>query len=96
MKRRCEKRTNDSQHFFQRSDLERHYHSLDLRLELLRMSDVCSILRSGVSHMTMLIKANNQSFAEAAVAVTGLPCLHRSDAICRPGYVEALAGSSLR
>jgi hypothetical protein len=44
----------------------------------------------------MLIKANNQSFAEAAVAVTALPCLHRSDAIRRPGYVIALAGSSLR
>jgi len=44
----------------------------------------------------MLIKANNQSFAEAAVAVTGFPCLHRSDAICRLGYVVALAGSSLR
>jgi len=44
----------------------------------------------------MLIKANNQSFAEAAFAATGSPCLHRSDATCRPGYVEALAGSSLR
>jgi hypothetical protein len=44
----------------------------------------------------MLIKANNHSFAEAAVAVTVLPCRHRSDATCRTGYVEALAGSSLR
>jgi hypothetical protein len=82
--------------FFDAGELERDYHSLGLRLELLRMSDLCSILRSGVSHITMLIKANNQSFAEAAVAVTGLPYLHRSDATCRPGYVEALAGSSLR
>jgi hypothetical protein len=60
------------------------------------MSDFCSIVRSGTSHITMLIKANNQSFAEAAVAVTGFPCLHRRDAICRLGYVVALAGSSLR
>jgi len=87
---------NDFQHFFCPNEFERDYCSLDLRLELLRMSDLCSILRSGASHITMLIKANNQSFAEAAVAVTGLPCLHRTDAICRPGYVEALAGSSLR
>jgi hypothetical protein len=45
----------------------------------------------------MMIKANTQSFfAETAVAVPALPCLHRSDAIRRPGYVVALAGSSLR
>jgi len=60
------------------------------------MSDAWSILRSGTSHITMLIKANNQSFAEAAIAVTALPCLHRSDAIRLGGYVVALAGSSLR
>jgi hypothetical protein len=96
MKRRREKATNGFWNFFRRSHFERDYRSLDLRLELLRMSDPCSILRSGASHITMLIKANNQSFAEAADAVTGLPCLHRSEAICRPGYVEALAGSFLR
>jgi len=45
----------------------------------------------------MMIKANTQSFlAEAAIAATALPCLHRSDAIRRYGHVVALAGSSLR
>ncbi len=84
-------------HFLLRSVHERDYCSLDLRLELLRMSDLCSILRSGTSHTMMMIKANAQSFlAETAVAVPALPCLHRSDAIRRPGYVVALAGSSLR
>jgi hypothetical protein len=96
MKPRCEKATNGFWNFFRRGQFERDYRSLGLRLELLRMSDLCSILRSGASHITMLIKANNHSFVEAAVAVTGLPCLHRSDATCRLGYVEALAGSSLR
>jgi hypothetical protein len=44
----------------------------------------------------MMIKANPQSFlAETAAAVPALPYLHRSDAIRRPGYVVALAGSSL-
>src|SRR5438445_11549676 len=77
---RCfEKAMNDFPHFFRSNEFERDYCSLDLRLELLRMSDLCSILRSGTSHITMLIKANNQSFAEAAVAVLALPCLHRSD-----------------
>jgi hypothetical protein len=28
--------------------------------------------------------------------VPALPCLHRSDAIRRPGYVVTLAGSALR
>ena len=75
----------------------RDYCSLDLRLELLPMSDLCSILRSGTSHTMMMIKANTQSFlAEAAIAATALPCLHRSDAIRRYGHVVALAGSSLR
>ena len=61
------------------------------------MSDLCSILRSGTNHTMMMIKANTQSFfAETAVAVQALPCLHRSDAIRRPGYVVALAGSCLR
>jgi hypothetical protein len=45
----------------------------------------------------MLIKANTQSFfAETAVAVQALPCLHRSDAIRRPGHVVTLTGSPLR
>jgi hypothetical protein len=45
----------------------------------------------------MMLKANSHTFlAEAATAVPALPCLHRSDAIRRPGYVVALAGSSLR
>jgi hypothetical protein len=45
----------------------------------------------------MMLKANSQTFlAEAAAAVPAFPCLHRSDAIRRPGYVVALAGSSLR
>jgi hypothetical protein len=45
----------------------------------------------------MLIKANTQTFlAETAAAVSALPCLHRADEIRRPGYVVALAGSSLR
>jgi hypothetical protein len=88
---------NDFQHFFCRNDFEQDYYSLDLRLELLRMSDLCSILRSGTSDITMMIKANIQEFlAETAVAVRALPCWHRSDAIRRPGYVVALAGSSLR
>jgi hypothetical protein len=70
---------------------------LDLRLEVLPMSDICSILRSGTSHTKMMIKANTQEFlAETAVAVRALPCWHRSDAIRRPGYVVALAGSSVR
>jgi hypothetical protein len=61
------------------------------------MSDLCSILRSGASHTKMMIKANTQEFfAETAVAVHALPCWHRSDAIRRPGYVVALAGSPLR
>ena len=61
------------------------------------MSDLCSILRSGTSHTMMMIKANTQEFlAETAVAVPALPCLHRSDAIRRLGYVVALAGSSVR
>ncbi|MDX6407009.1 MAG: hypothetical protein QOE13_80 [Gaiellaceae bacterium] len=61
------------------------------------MSDLCSILRSGTSQKTMLIKANSQSFfAEAAVAVTAMPCPHFADAIRRPGYVVALVGSYLR
>jgi hypothetical protein len=61
------------------------------------MSDLCSILRSGTSHKTMLIKANSQSFfAETAAAVPAMPCLHFADAIRWSGYVVALAGSSLR
>jgi hypothetical protein len=61
------------------------------------MSDLCSILRFGTSHTMMMLKANSQTFlAEAAAAVPAFPCLHRSDAIRRPGYVVALAGSSLR
>ena len=71
--------------------------SLDLRLEVLPMSDLWSILRSGISHTMMMLKANTQEFlAETAIAVRALPCWHRSDAIRRPGYVVALAGSSLR
>jgi hypothetical protein len=61
------------------------------------MSDPCSILRSGTSHTMMMLKANNQKFlAEAAAAASALPCTHRTDAMCWPGYVVALAGSSLR
>ena len=61
------------------------------------MPDLCSILRSGASHTKMMLKANTQEFlAETAVAVPALAYWHRSDAICRPGYVVALAGSSLR
>jgi hypothetical protein len=76
---------------------QRDYRSLDLRLELLPLSDLCSILRSGTSHTMMMLKANSHTFlAETATAVPALPCLHRSDAIRRPGSVVALAGSSLR
>jgi len=61
------------------------------------MSDLCTILRSGTSHTMMMLKANSQKFlAETAVAASALPCTHRTDAMCWPGYVVALAGSSLR
>src|SRR3954447_5762356 len=73
------------------------YSSLDLRLEVLRMSDLCSILRFGASHDTMLIKTHKPTFlAETAVAVSALPCFQRAHANWQPGHVPAPAGGSLR
>jgi hypothetical protein len=88
---------NGVEDFSPLSSLLQEYSSLDLRWDLLRMSDLCSILRSGASHTTMLIKTHKPTFlAETAVAVSALPCFQRVDANWRPGYVLALGGSSLR
>jgi hypothetical protein len=41
----------------------------------------------------MLMTINIRMFlAEAATAVSGLPCWHSFDAKRQPGYVQALAG----
>ena len=61
------------------------------------MYELCSILRSGTSQKTMLIKAHKSTLlAETAVAVSALPCFQRVEANWRPGHVLALGGSSLR
>jgi hypothetical protein len=71
--------------------------SLDLRLELLRTSDVSSMLRRGTSHETMLITVNTRTFlAEAATAASVLPRWHSFDEKRQPGYVLALAGRCAR
>jgi hypothetical protein len=73
------------------------YDSLDVRVDHLPMSDVWSTLRNGNSQEAMLMTLQRKVFlAETAVAASALPCLHRSDANRRLGYVVALAGSSAR
>jgi hypothetical protein len=53
------------------------------------------MLRRGNSHETMLITVNTRTFlAEAATAVSVLPCWHSSDTKRQPGNVLALAGRS--
>ena len=55
------------------------------------------MLRGGISHETMLITINTPtSLAEAATAVSVLPCWHSFDQKRRPGYVLALAGRYVR
>jgi hypothetical protein len=51
------------------------------------------MLGRGNSHETMLITVNTRTFlAEAAPAVSVLPCWHSSDTKRQPGNVPALAG----
>jgi hypothetical protein len=55
------------------------------------------MLRRGISHETMLITVNTQTFlAEAATAASGLPCWHSFDEKRQSGYVLALAGRCAR
>jgi hypothetical protein len=70
---------------------------LDVRLEVLRSSDVLSMLRLGNSHETMLNTVNTRTFlSEAATAASESPCWHSFDEKRRPGYVLALAGRYAR
>jgi hypothetical protein len=55
------------------------------------------MLPRGISHETMLITVNTQTFpAEAATAASVLPCRHSLDERRRSGYVLALAGRCAR
>jgi hypothetical protein len=57
------------------------------------MSEVSAMLAGGVTTKTMPILVNTSTFlAEAAPAVSGLPCWHSFDAKRQSGYVLALAG----
>jgi hypothetical protein len=70
---------------------------LDLRIEVLRSSDVLSMLRLGNSHETMLITVDNPTIlAEAATTASLLPCRHSFDGKRQPGNVLALAGRCAR
>ena len=70
---------------------------LDLRVERLRFTDVCSILRRGNNRPIMQTTLNNPAMhSEATTVASALPCPGSFDVKRRLGYVLALTGRSAR